>query len=223
MRTHPDSRRYWYWQIQAKILRFLVSVYGDFEPPVRSRTGQARTSTLLKSLPQRPNMPRSPSVIRAILERIAALNRWRSRPGRVQEGRREPRPRPFVWDVARVGLIVLAIVALCIIVVHASISLRVARSKQAIARIQLVELDAALALYLTDCGSPPTTAQALNALLNDPGVTGWHGPYLVGARIPLDPWGMPFRYRMVGGRPTVDSAGPDLLFGTADDLLPERD
>jgi len=37
-------------------------------------------------------------------------------------------------------------------------------------------------------------------------------------RIPSDPWGRPYRYRLVDAFPVIESAGPDGAFGTADDL-----
>jgi len=90
------------------------------------------------------------------------------------------------------------------------------------ARMQADLLEDALKAYWLDCEQYPGPAVGLNALVVNPGVKRWQGPYIVvGARppaVPVDPWGRPYRYRVTGGRPVVDSAGPDGIFGTSDDV-----
>jgi general secretion pathway protein G len=83
---------------------------------------------------------------------------------------------------------------------------------------QIQCLKTALQLYVLDCGVSPTTAQGLIVLVTNPGVAGWKGPYIDPPRIRSDPWGTPFRYRLVGTNMVVESAGPDGKFGTADDF-----
>jgi len=55
----------------------------------------------------------------------------------------------------------------------------------------------ALATYKLDVGSFPSTAQGLDALHKNPGVTGWSGPYIQ-QDIPLDPWGHAYDYKFPG-------------------------
>ena len=87
------------------------------------------------------------------------------------------------------------------------------------ARQQLATFAEAIESYVRDCGAPPTQSQGLNALLANPGVPGWSGPYLRGGpSIPTDPWLKPYRYRLIGGRPVVESSGMDLTLDTDDDL-----
>lgn len=70
------------------------------------------------------------------------------------------------------------------------------------ARLQLQSLEQALDLYRLDTGAYPTTQQGLQALVRDPGVRGWRGPYLDAASVPVDPWGSPYVYRSPAeGRP----------------------
>ena len=78
-------------------------------------------------------------------------------------------------------------------------------------------LHSSLDLFNTDCGRYPTTEEGLSALVTDPGVQGWRGPY----REPMDrpdPWGTLYRYAFVDGKPKIISAGKDTQFDTADDL-----
>jgi type II secretion system protein G len=74
------------------------------------------------------------------------------------------------------------------------------------ARAQIAAFLVALDTYHSDVGEFPTEAQGLRALRVDPGVPGWDGPYLL-RDVPADPWGVPYRYRLDGGRPKVISFG----------------
>ena len=46
--------------------------------------------------------------------------------------------------------------------------------------------------FHADCGVAPSAEQGLSALVADPGIPGWNGPYL--SRIPNDAWGRPLTY-----------------------------
>jgi general secretion pathway protein G len=70
-----------------------------------------------------------------------------------------------------------------------------ARSKTAAA--QMKTLSSALDRYRLDTGRLPSTDQGLKALVQDPGVRGWHGPYLDND-VPLDPWSHPYVYSAPG-------------------------
>ena len=78
------------------------------------------------------------------------------------------------------------------------------RSKAA--RAQIAQLMSALKTYRSDIGDFPTEEQGLQALRSNPGVHGWHGPYL-DRDIPVDPWGHPYRYSVIDGRPGISSPG----------------
>jgi type II secretion system protein G len=63
--------------------------------------------------------------------------------------------------------------------------------------------------YREDCREYPSASDGLNALVVDPGVEGWSGPYLR-QDIPLDPWGRPYIYlRSADLAPEILSYGAD--------------
>jgi general secretion pathway protein G len=88
---------------------------------------------------------------------------------------------------------------------------------------QLPAIRTALDVFELDCGRYPTAVEGLASLITNPGLPGWRGPYLntgtnsVAAAL-TDQWGTPLRYIAEGVRVAVVSAGPDRIFGTADDL-----
>ncbi len=80
----------------------------------------------------------------------------------------------------------------------------------------------ALGRYRFHTGCFPDTGQGLAALVRDPRVPGWDGPYIRFLR--NDPWGTPFVYACgagTNGLPTLFSCGPDKTPGTPDDLHPD--
>lgn len=93
-----------------------------------------------------------------------------------------------------------------------------ARARMATAKAQLATLNTALELYRKDVGHYPTPALGLDALIELTSREKWDGPYLVSGRLPMDPWGNPYRYSLQESRPSVRSTGPDGIEGTADDL-----
>ncbi len=81
------------------------------------------------------------------------------------------------------------------------------KGKSRIAEIQIKEFDEGLQRFRYDIGRYPTTAEGLNALLHNPGLASWRGPYIVGREkpgIPSDPWGRPFIYACPGEHEAYD-------------------
>jgi general secretion pathway protein G len=76
---------------------------------------------------------------------------------------------------------------------------RVGQSKQATARAQIELLGAALDQYRLDVGAYPATAVGLQALVQNPNVPSWNGPYLKKNAVPPDPWGKPYQYKCCPG------------------------
>jgi general secretion pathway protein G len=74
------------------------------------------------------------------------------------------------------------------------------------ARAQIAAFMVALDTYKLEVGDFPTESQGLTALRSNPGTHRWSGPYLP-RDVPVDPWGMPYRYSLMGGRPRVLSLG----------------
>jgi general secretion pathway protein G len=64
----------------------------------------------------------------------------------------------------------------------------------------------------------------LQALLTPPSSKAdrWHGPYIEGNNVPIDPWGEPYQYEYPGKHNKAGydlwSKGPDKQSGTADDI-----
>ena len=85
-------------------------------------------------------------------------------------------------------------------------------------------LKSSLTAYRIAMGSYPTTAEGLQALISAPASKAdrWHGPYIEGGKIPLDPWDEPYQYAYPGTRnkDSYDlwSKGPDKQSGTSDDI-----
>lgn len=83
----------------------------------------------------------------------------------------------------------------------------------------LLNLEPALDAFEVDCGRFPTTDEGLSALLKNPGIQAWHGPYCDSSLALTDEWGTPLRYQQDNIGLTLRSAGPDKVFQTTDDLV----
>jgi len=95
---------------------------------------------------------------------------------------------------------------------------RIARARADLAGQLLLALD----IFEQDTGRYPTASEGLAALMEDPGLEGWNGPYLKTGLKP-DPWGTPYAYQPDPDKPgqfSVKSAGPDRQLGTPDDISP---
>ena len=92
-------------------------------------------------------------------------------------------------------LVVIIILGLIAGLVGPRLFGRVGQSKQAAAKAQIELLGAALDQYRLDIGSYPASALGLQALVQNPNVANWNGPYLKKPAVPLDPWGRPYQYK----------------------------
>ena len=82
------------------------------------------------------------------------------------------------------------------------------RRRQIHGYVAIRRLMTAVEHYKTDCGRYPSPASALDALVHDPSVAGWRGPYPDG-EVPADPWGRAFVYRSDNLQSEVVSYGAD--------------
>lgn len=96
-------------------------------------------------------------------------------------------------------LVVIIILGLLAGLVGPRLFGRVGQSKQAAARAQIELLGAALDQYRLDAGSYPPSSAGLEALVKNPNVPNWSGPYLKKNDVPKDPWGNPYRYKCCPG------------------------
>jgi general secretion pathway protein G len=86
------------------------------------------------------------------------------------------------------------------------------RAKVDTANYEAKNIETALDLFMIDAGRYPTQQEGLGALVANPGIPKWEGPYLKTKGIPVDPWGHPYQYHIPGtdGRDyDLYSLGPD--------------
>ncbi|HET7873907.1 MAG TPA: type II secretion system major pseudopilin GspG [Methylomirabilota bacterium] len=96
-------------------------------------------------------------------------------------------------------IVVVIILGLLVTLVGPRLFGRVGQSKQATARAQIELLGAALDQYRLDVGAYPPSSIGVEALVRNPNLSTWNGPYLKKNAIPLDPWGRPYQYRCCPG------------------------
>lgn len=107
-------------------------------------------------------------------------------------------------------IVVMVIIGMLAALVFPKLIPKVGKGKVSAAKAQVELLGQALDQFRLDTGRYPTTAEGLNALLTDPGVPNWDGPYLKKA-VPNDPWGRPYSYQAPGshGDYDISSLGAD--------------
>lgn len=94
-------------------------------------------------------------------------------------------------------LVVMVIIGLLAALVAPRLFPKLGKGKISAAKAQIELLGQALDQYRLDTGSYPTSEQGLNALVTNPGVDKWEGPYLKKG-LPVDPWGKPYVYQCPG-------------------------
>lgn len=101
---------------------------------------------------------------------------------------------------------------------HSVRSIRLTPEMRAVRNLDV--LAEALGRYRFHTGGFPTREQGLAALVRDPQVPKWDGPYISFLRD--DPWETPFVYEPgTNALPVLFSCGPDKKAGTGDDLAPD--
>jgi general secretion pathway protein G len=118
-------------------------------------------------------------------------------------------------------IVVLVILGLLAAVVGPKIYDKLAQSKNQVAKIQIKEIEGALQLFSFDMARYPSSAEGLEALVQNPGAgDSWKGPYLTKKNLPKDPWEKPYAYRFPGIHGDFDlySFGADGTEGNEDDI-----
>jgi len=116
------------------------------------------------------------------------------RPGPLRRRRRDQ--RGFTLIELLVVIIILGLIAG---LVGPRLFGRVGQSKQAAARAQIELLGAALDQFRLDNGAYPPAGAGLHALVQNPNLSGWSGPYLKKPAVPADPWGRAYQYKCCPG------------------------
>ena len=99
-------------------------------------------------------------------------------------------------------LVVIIILGLIAGLVGPRLFGRVGQSKVAAARAQIELFGAALDQYRLDIGVYPPAGVGLQALVQNPNLAAWNGPYLKKPAVPSDPWGRPYQYKGTAWRDT---------------------
>lgn len=121
-------------------------------------------------------------------------------------------------DKILLAVVIAAIILLVAAIVVPKMCSHCGNAKLTAAETQIENFKSVLDAFSKDCGRYPTAQEGLGALIKNPGLPGWKGPYLSGD-IPLDPWGtQAYRYDLQDGRPHFVCAGPDGKFNTPDDI-----
>jgi general secretion pathway protein G len=95
-------------------------------------------------------------------------------------------------------LVVMVIIGLLAALVGPRLFKGLGTGQQKAAKAQIELLGQALGHYRMEVGYFPTTEEGLNALLVNPGVENWNGPYLNKEVMPVDPWKRPYNYQSPG-------------------------
>ena len=122
-------------------------------------------------------------------------------------------------------LVVLTIISLLLGLVAPRVLRYLGESKVKTAKLQIESFGSALDLFYLDAGRYPTSSEGLDALTQRPAnVSVWNGPYLKGGRVPNDPWGNAYQYRVSAERTppyeimSLGSDGREGGTGTAADI-----
>ena len=90
-------------------------------------------------------------------------------------------------------MIVVVILGLLATVIMPRVLNRPEQARRIKAKVDIRNIESALALFKTDTGLFPTTSQGLEALVTNPGIKGYNSNgYL--DRLPKDPWGNRYVY-----------------------------
>ena len=120
----------------------------------------------------------------------------------IAKPRAEARRAAFTLIELMVVIVILGILATLIV---PKILNRPEQARRMKAKVQIANLQSALALFKTDTGRYPTTGDGLGALVADPGVRGWKAEgYLEGGKVPQDPWGRGYVYLCPGSHGDFD-------------------
>ncbi len=109
-------------------------------------------------------------------------------------------------------LVVLIILGLIASIAGPNVMRYLGSSKSKTAKLQIKELESSLELFYLDTGRYPSSSTGLQELIkNEASLIGWNGPYFKLTKVPDDPWGYAYLYRIPGEHGSFDliSLGAD--------------
>jgi general secretion pathway protein G len=90
-------------------------------------------------------------------------------------------------------MIVVVILGILATIIMPRMLNRPEQARRMKAKVDIRNIESALALFKTDTGRFPTTSEGLEALVSDPGIKGYNrNGYL--DKVPVDPWGNRYVY-----------------------------
>lgn len=107
-------------------------------------------------------------------------------------------------------LVVMVIIGLLATLVAPGLFKQLGKGQVSAAKAQIASLEQGLDKFRLDVGRYPTTQEGLSALVTNPGIENWDGPYVKTGTI-IDPWKRPYQYQCPGthGEFDVFSYGRD--------------
>jgi len=90
-------------------------------------------------------------------------------------------------------MIVVVILGLLATIIMPRILNRPEQARRMKAKIDIRNIESALALFKTDTGRFPTTSEGLEALVSDPGIKNYNRDCYLD-KVPVDPWGNRYIY-----------------------------
>ncbi|MFZ9519333.1 MAG: type II secretion system protein GspG [Silvanigrellaceae bacterium] len=116
-------------------------------------------------------------------------------------------------------IIVLGILGTLMAVLIGGLGSGGTQAKKKETAVKVNNVQASLLKYQAEIGRFPSTAEGLEALLNNPGAGAkWSGPYIGAEDDIKDAWGNKFEYELTAKGSKMVSWGPDSQSGTEDDL-----
>ncbi|WP_119394608.1 type II secretion system major pseudopilin GspG [Salinibius halmophilus] len=104
-------------------------------------------------------------------------------------------------------LVVLVILAMLAGVVVANFAGEDYKAAQKIVQSDFSTIEGSLKRFRLDVKRYPNTNEGLEALVNNPGINNWGGPYL--DQLPTDPWNNAYDYELNGNNFRIISYGVD--------------